>query len=201
MEFNNDLIVGKLRRWEKWILNYRLPDWDQIPDIGLYMVQVIDLMHQYVNYLPPEPKEEQPITPATINNYVRTKVMPEPVKKRYYRVHLVYLLIILTLKSNLSIAMISRMLPVGLTEEELKRFYLEFKRHHELSAQLFLDQIRRLSETILDPDAEGGLMSLRNTEDLVITSAIIGVFSKILTQKLLLLDGKTLENGGSIDLE
>ena len=37
MNFDNDLVVGKLRRWEKFLAAYRLPDWDAIPDFGLYM--------------------------------------------------------------------------------------------------------------------------------------------------------------------
>ena len=37
MNFDNDLVVGKLRRWEKFLAAYRLPEWDAIPDFGLYM--------------------------------------------------------------------------------------------------------------------------------------------------------------------
>ena len=44
MAYDTKLIAGKLRRWEKYLLAYRLPAWDTIPDIGLYMEQVIDLL-------------------------------------------------------------------------------------------------------------------------------------------------------------
>ena len=44
MEFDNDLVVGKLRRWEKYLAAYRLPAWEQIPDLGLYMEQ-LSLIH------------------------------------------------------------------------------------------------------------------------------------------------------------
>ena len=98
MKYDKALVAGKLRRWETYLNTYRLPGWDQIPDLGLYMEQVIALLRQYLDYLPPELKEEEFITAAAINNYVRTKIMPEPVKKRYYRVHIAYLLVICTLK-------------------------------------------------------------------------------------------------------
>ena len=111
MNFDNDLVVGKLRRWEKFLAAYRLPEWDAIPDFGLYMEQVVQLLKQYLDYLPPELKEDQLITVAAINNYVRTKVMPEPRKKRYYRLHIAYLIMICTLKQSLSIAMIQKMIP------------------------------------------------------------------------------------------
>ena len=78
MEYNNDLVAGKLRRWERYLENYHLPKWEEIPNLGLYMEQVIALLKQYLDYLPPELKEEQFITSATINNYVRTRVMPKP---------------------------------------------------------------------------------------------------------------------------
>ena len=80
MNFDNDLVVGKLRRWEKFLAAYRLPDWDAIPDFGLYMEQVVQLLKQYLDYLPPELKQAEPITAAAINNYVRTKLLPEPRK-------------------------------------------------------------------------------------------------------------------------
>ena len=56
--------------------------WEMIPDFGLYMDQVVTLLSGYLDYMPPELKEEQVIAPAAINNYVRKKIMPEPVKKR-----------------------------------------------------------------------------------------------------------------------
>ena len=91
MSYDKALIAGKLRRWEKHLMRFRLPEWDEIPEIGLYMEQVLSLLKQYLDYLPPELKEEQFITASTINNYVRTKVMPEPIKKRYYRTHIAIL--------------------------------------------------------------------------------------------------------------
>ena len=113
MNYDKALVAGKLRRWETYLNNYRLPDWEQIPDLGLYMEQVIVLLRQYLDYLPPELKDEEYITSAAINNYVRTKIMPEPVKKRYYRVHIAYLLVICTLKQGLSIGLIRKLLPTG----------------------------------------------------------------------------------------
>ena len=43
MAYDNDLIAGKLRRWEKYLEHYRLPAWEEIPDFGLYMEQVVQL--------------------------------------------------------------------------------------------------------------------------------------------------------------
>ena len=44
------------------------------------MEQVVQLLKQYLDYLPPELRQTEPITAAAINNYVRTKLLPEPRK-------------------------------------------------------------------------------------------------------------------------
>ena len=119
MNFDKPLVAGKLRRWEKYLEEFELPSWTDIPDIGLYMEQVVVVLKQYLDYLPPELKEEQFITAATINNYVRNKVMPMPVKKRYYRSHLAYLIMICSLKQGLSISLIQKLIPNNLPEQEL----------------------------------------------------------------------------------
>ena len=121
MNFDNDLVVGKLRRWEKFLAAYRLPEWDAIPDFGLYMEQVVQLLKQYLDYLPPELRQTEPITAAAINNYVRTKLLPEPRKKRYYRIHIAYLIMICTLKQSLRLSMLSTLLPGDLAEEDVKK--------------------------------------------------------------------------------
>ena len=110
MDYDKTLVVGKLRRWERYLDAFRLPSWNEIPDIGLYMDQVIRLITQYLDYYPPELKDGKYITATTVNNYVRLHVMPEPVKKRYYRRHIAYLIVILTLKQSLSISLIQKMI-------------------------------------------------------------------------------------------
>ena len=198
MGYDKALVAGKLRRWEKYLDHYRLPAWEEIPDIGLYMEQVITLLKQYLDYLPPELKEEQFITAAAINNYVRTKIMPEPVKKRYYRVHIAYLLVICTLKQGLSIALIQRVLPMGLTQEEVRRVYSDYAERHRKSASFFTEQVRRVAGPILDHEGNDPEYSTGRTEDLIVSSAIIGGLSRLLAEKLMLLEGKDLSNGGSV---
>ncbi len=198
--FDNALVAGKLRRWEKYLDDFRLPTWEQIPDLGLYMEQVIVLLRDCLDYLPPELKEEQFITPATINNYVRMKIMPEPVKRRYYRTHIAYLIIILTLKHSLSIALIQKIIPMDISEDEVERIYTTYISRHRKSALLFMEQMRDYAGPILEHENDSA-NSAANTEELIISCAILGGFSRLTAQKLLLLDGKDLSNGGSIALE
>ena len=152
MAYDNDLIAGKLRRWEKYLERYRLPAWEEIPDFGLYMEQVVQLLKQYLSYLPPELKQSQTITAAAINNYVRTKMLPEPRKKKYYRIHIAYLLMICTLKQSLSLSMLQTLLPGDLPEDEVRRAYTAYALRHRLCAQYFVDQVKLSAAAMLEPD-------------------------------------------------
>lgn len=200
MQFDKTLVAGKLRRWEKYLINYRLPEWNEIPDIGLYMEQVIEVLKKYLDYLPPELKEENFITAATINNYVRKGFMPKPVNKRYYRNHMAYLIIICTLKQSLSIPTLKNIIPVDLSSEQLQETYNAYAYRHHLSCKYFAEQVRFIAGGILDHEDSDSPLSIDQTMDLITASATISGFSRILAEKLLLLEGKNLENGGSIDI-
>ena len=200
MAYDNSLIVGKLRRWEHVLGRYRLPDWDEIPDFGLYMEQVVQLLTQYLSFLPPDLKQPQPVTAAVINNYVRTKLLPEPQKKRYYRIHLAYLLMICTLKQSLRLSMLPVLLPGDLPEADVQRIYTAFVWRHRLCAQYFIDQVKLTAAAMLDEEVCSEL-AVTDPSELVVSAAVLSGFTRLLAEKLLLLEGKTLADGGSLELE
>lgn len=201
MSYDKELVAGKLRRWDRYLNRYRLPAWEEIPDIGLYMEQVITLLRRYLDYLPPELKDEEAITAAAVNNYVRNRVMPGPVKKRYYRIHLAYLIMICTLKQGISLSLVQRLLPAELTEEQLRPIYSEYVERHSLTARYFTQEVRAACATILEHEGEApAKLQTDRIEDLIASAAVIGGFSRLLAEKLLLLQGHTVEDGGSLEL-
>ena len=199
MGYDNQLTAAKLRRWEIYLHDYRLPRWEDITDLGLYMEQVLTLLRQYLDYLPPELKEEQFITAATINNYVRNRFMPEPCRKKYYRVHIAYLIMICTLKQSLSLSMLQTLLPGNLPEEDVRRAYSSFAQRHSLCAQYFVDQVKLSAAAMLEPDMVTEL-AVQDTTELIASAAILSGLSRLFAEKLLLLKDKTLETGGSIEI-
>ena len=198
MAYDRELIAGKLRRWEKYLGRFCLPEWESIPDIGLYMEQTVVLLRQYIDYLPPEMKGGQVITATAINNYIRLKLLPPPVKKRYYRLHIAYLIIICTLKQNLSLSMLPKIIPADISEEEAREVYTAFARRHAMAAEYFVVQVRSMAAPILGRKAESSLAT-DDVNEIVVTSAILSCFSRLLAEKLMLLDGRTLADGGSIE--
>ncbi len=193
MRYDNRLTAAKLRRWETYLHDYRLPSWEEIPDLGLYMEQVLALLRQYLDYLPPELKDEQFITAATINNYVRNRFMPEPCRKKYYRVHIAYLIMICTLKQTLSIATLHSMIPVGLSEQEVREIYSAYAEKHRLAAEYFIQQVRLAAGPILAHERTQCALATSETSELISEIAILSGLSRLLAEKLLLLEGKALE--------
>ena len=157
-------------------------------------------MQDYLDYMPPEMKDGQTITAAAINNYVRTKLLPEPRKKRYYRIHIAYLIMICTLKQSLRLAFIQKFIPLGLSEDEVRAVYEKYALQHRKSAEYFVNQVRLAAADLLDHRLTTE-MAVRETDELIAMSAVISGFSGLLAEKLLMLEGKTLENGGSIETE
>lgn len=198
MVYQRDLVAAKLRRWENYLEGYRLPAWEDIPDFGLYMEQIIVLLKQFLDYMPPELKEEQFITASTINNYVRMKIMPGPDKKRYYRIHIAYLIIICSLKQGLSLALIQKVIPPNLSEEEVKQIYETFVLQHGMAAKFFDSQVRQVAGKILMHE-DAPEYAVDSAEELIVKLAVVGSFSRLLAEKLLLLEGKQLQEGETVE--
>ncbi len=190
MPYRNELVAQKLRRWEAYLSKFHLPEWESIPNFGLYMEQLTELLKQYLDYLPPEMKESEIITAAAINNYVRTKVMPSPRKRRYYREHIAYLIIILTLKQSLPIAMIHRIIPTELSSAQIEATYRAYVQQHRIVANYFIEQVRLSAAPILQQE-ESGKITANRPEELIIQAAISGGLSCLLSEKLLLLEDES----------
>ena len=134
-----------LQSWEAQLRTYALPEWDNLPELELYMDQVVLLLSRYLTFFS-QGEDEKIITPSIVNNYVRMKIMPPPVKKKYGRVHLAYLLMICTLKRSLPIAAIQRLIPAQMDEEETRALYGRFLLCFQEAAEAFPRYTRALLE-------------------------------------------------------
>lgn len=91
------------------LVKHKLPYWDELPEIDLYMDQVIVLMEKYLSFHKTN-ENDTIITHSMINNYVKLGIMPAPIKKKYSREHIAYLIIICTLKQALPISDIKNLI-------------------------------------------------------------------------------------------
>lgn len=102
-------LQNALLDWVKELENHKAPDWNVLPDIDLYMDQVITYLERQMAIFS-KSEEEKLITPAMINNYVKNEVIPRPVQKKYAREHLAHLLAVLNLKQVLSLSDITKLI-------------------------------------------------------------------------------------------
>ena len=190
MAYDVKLIGAKLRRWENYLEDFRLPHWDELPDMDLYMDQVVMLLQRYLNFLPEDEHGNAAITASIINNYVRLKIMPPPVKKKYTRVHMAYLIMVCSLKQSVNIPYIQKMLPLGLPETEVRRIYESYAKTHHDVCLAFIQLVRNGADDVLhSPDAQS-----EDVERVVYSAAIVSGFSKLLTEKMVHLEGETLDS-------
>ena len=159
--------------WEAQLAAFRLPEWESLPELELYMDQVVVLMGRYLSFPPQAEGDDKLITASIVNNYVRMKIMPPPNKKRYGRTHIAYLLMICTLKQSLSIAAIQKLLPLELDEDEVRSLYTRFVDIYRAAAPHF-------SQIVREPQAGG-----QERDSLPAGMAILSCLSKSLTDYLL----------------
>ncbi len=124
-----------------------LPRWDDLPDFGLYMDQVISLMERYLG--PPVGPGERGLTASMVNNYVKMGVVPSPQKKKYGRSHLACLVVVCALKAVLPLEIIRQILSARLAQNTLEEAYDEFCTNFEAaerSAAELADSLDMASE-------------------------------------------------------
>ncbi len=99
------------------LIEFRLPRWEQLPDMELYMDQVISQLDKYLAPLQSN-TEEHFVTPSMVNNYVKQQLLPPPIKKKYSRIHMAHLVLICILKQVLTIPEVKVLLHDKLTMQK-----------------------------------------------------------------------------------
>lgn len=191
-EVTRDYLAAKLLHWEQYMLNYELPDWKGLPDLELYMDQVVALITRYLEILPRAGASDGVVTPSAINNYARMRVMPAPVRKKYTRVHLAYLILICLLKQTLTLAEIQVILPVDLTESEVRTIYDGFVSRLHDTSRLFIDQVRTEAQGVLEPESVE--TQVETAEGFMLTTAVSSVLNRLLATRLLKLQNQLRED-------
>lgn len=111
-------------------MQIQIPRWEQLPQIALYMDQVLLVLGEI---LAPLSTEDNPMVTATmINNYVKMKLTPPPEKKKYTREHLAWFLLICLMKQVFSMQEIAALKARLLEQESLQQGYNRFCTELEL---------------------------------------------------------------------
>lgn len=119
---------------EEVIMKIHIPRWNELPEIDLYLDQVVNYLEKYLAQYSVN-KEDKIITKTMINNYVKQGIMPAPEKKKYSRAHIAYLMVICILKQVYSISDIGKLISLTIQYFELSKAYNRFCANLEISVK------------------------------------------------------------------
>ena len=152
------------------IQNFRLPRYEEIPTVGLYLEQVTKYIGEFL-----EPIQEGALTASMISNYVKKHLIESPVKKQYSRDQIAYLIFIAVAKNVLSLDALINFIHLQQRTYTTQRAYDYFCQQFESLLRFTFE----LSDTVnMDFDDAGD-------EKRLLYSCIVAVAQKLYLEKSL----------------
>ena len=78
-----DTSPQSLSQWAQEAGRFSPPEWDRLPEIYLYMDQVLSYMDKQLELFERNP-EDPLLTSSMVNNYVKAGVLPRPEQKKIF---------------------------------------------------------------------------------------------------------------------
>ena len=168
-----------LNKWLTDLNNFSFKEYDQLPDIDLYMEQVVTFLEKQLQIFQTSSLDKQ-ITPSMINNYVKGEVITAPISKKYNREHLALIQEVCTLKQVLTLSEIKQIVDYSYRLEDSSNDVV-FNKFNELLNEKNHKAIET-SKTLLDNVEENDLANLNNVAlELALTAnAYINISKRIL---------------------
>ena len=91
--------MEEMKDLKEQLREQRPASWENLPDLALYMDQVLALMEKQTIHF----SEDDKLTGAMVNNYIKDGVVPRAEGKRYHAEHLAYLTMTCVLKQVLPV--------------------------------------------------------------------------------------------------
>ena len=152
------------------INGFSLPRYNDIPNVGLYLEQVVKYISEYL-----EPLENFSLTSSMVSNYVKKGLVENPIKKQYNREQIARLFFIAVAKNVLTMEDIRLLFEMQHETYEPKRAYDYFCNEFENVLQ-FVFGLKESLDTV-GTDSNDTKTMLRNT--------IIAVAYKVYLDKYL----------------
>ena len=152
------------------INGFSLPRYNDIPNVGLYLEQVVKYISEYL-----EPLENFSLTSSMVSNYVKKGLVENPIKKQYNREQIARLFFIAVAKNVLTMEDIRLLFEMQHETYEPKRAYDYFCNEFENVLQ-FVFGLKGNLDTV-GSDSNDTKTMLRNT--------IIAVAYKVYLDKYL----------------
>jgi len=158
--------MGNVEKLRELAEQLKFPDYNGFPDIELYMDQVLDFLSRSRTSL----RDDDRLSSAMVNNYIKADVLPRARGKKYSREHLVHLSVILRLKQVLSVKDTGTLIKEDKQNRTDEEFYENFRSMIETSA-------KEISGKVLSSDG--------NLPDIAMRMAVESYLCKITSEYLI----------------
>ena len=114
--------VKQIQKYLNDLVDFSLPQYKELPSVELYMEQILKYINGILATL--SPQQEKQLTSFMVNNYVKAKMIAEPVKKKYNQEQIGYLIAICLMKSTIAMSDMSLLIELdkGISRDK-KRIY------------------------------------------------------------------------------
>ena len=152
------------------VKDFRLPRYNEIPNVGLYLEQATKYVCEYL-----APLGEFSLTPSMISNYVKKGLIANPVKKQYSREQIAYLFFIAVAKSVLSLDALTGFIRLQQQTYTLPKAYDYFCEEMENLLQ-FTFELKDTMETVGEDNTD---------EKRLLYTCIVAAVQKVYLEKCL----------------
>lgn len=172
MDINNELYD-----YATAMARVKLIRWQEMPEFSIYSDQLLQLVRDELSFM--SFSGDVLVTKSMVNNYVKWGMMPKPIKKKYDKLQIVYVLVITLLKPILPIMKIKEGIQLQILIEGHENAYNSFCTVLEESLQeVFLPIIeQRQNYTFKERTL--------SADKLAISSITLALSSKLLTEKII----------------
>lgn len=103
------------------IFEFRLPRYHELPQLDLYMDQMISYIGVHVD--PILPTDDKGLTAYMVNNYVKQGIVPKPKTKRYRPEHVAYIIVVTIMKQSFSFTKIMQLIQTQISLSDIAHAY------------------------------------------------------------------------------
>jgi len=133
-----------LSNWLDEFEQFKLADYDRLPDIDLYMEQMVSYLQREGKILEKNSEDKQ-ITSSMVNNYVKGRIVPAPRVKKYNKEQISLITELIYLKQVLALPEIKQIFD---TEYADKNYREEYNKYLSLNKDAIKEAINLTNESL-----------------------------------------------------
>ena len=180
-------VIVKFADWTAALSGSELVEWNRLPDIGLYMDQVLTLMDRQLAFYR-RGDDDRLLTQPMINNYTKDGLLPRASDKKYTQGHLALLSVLCSLKPVLSISDLSVLLKNTQLDADEKKIYEFFLKAQGDSIDSVRKDLNPEIDGLLNAAADDGLTADTYKHEMALMALRMAVEARVrimMTQKIL----------------